>query len=196
MRIAPLAVVLDPNLPFDRVLFYASECIVSSHVHPDSVDSTALFCFSILQILKNRNLDISDLLTLLLEKTESNANKTRLAALKSVFEDPQNSSDPFEVLHKITDYRFQIYACDALATVLYFFGRFQHLGPEKCMVECVKFGGDCDTTCAILGGLLGAKFGTQWIPVRWFGVLENGEHGRDYAVRKCDELLKFDKIQK
>ena len=48
------------------------------------------------------------------------------------------------MLHRITDYRFQIYSPDALATVLYFFGRFKHLGPEACMIEIVKFGGDTD----------------------------------------------------
>lgn len=31
--------------------------------------------------------------------------------------------------------------------------------------------------------MLGAAFGTHWIPVRWYGLLENGAFGRDYAVQ-------------
>ncbi len=34
----------------------------------------------------------------------------------------------------------------------------------------------------MLGAMLGAAFGTHWIPLRWFGLLENGAFGRDFAV--------------
>lgn len=36
--------------------------------------------------------------------------------------------------------------------------------------------------------MVGAHWGTQWIPVRWYGLLENGERGRDWAVETARSL--------
>jgi len=43
-------------------------------------------------------------------------------------------------------------------------------------------GGDTDTIACILGGMIGALYGTHWIPSHWWTGLENGEYGRDYCV--------------
>ncbi len=121
--------------------------------------------------------------------------------------DQLKNSDPTEdvqFLETITDVGFQLYAPDAVATVLWvrdfkiffhichqfdnlqFF--FRYSDPEQCLVRCVALGGDCDTTGAMLGALLGAAYGVQWIPARWYCMLENGTHGRDYAIKLGREL--------
>lgn len=56
------------------------------------------------------------------------------------------------------------------------------------MVRTVKFGGDTDTTCSMVGGLCGALHGTSWIPQRWYANLENGDRGRDFAVKLALQL--------
>mgnify|MGYP002480911479 CR=1 FL=1 len=51
-------------------------------------------------------------------------------------------------------------------------------------------GGDTDT--CILGGLLGALYGTSWIPAHWYDPLENGEYGRDYCVQLARAIAQLD----
>ncbi len=60
---------------------------------------------------------------------------------------------------------FQIRAIDALAYVLFMFGRYG-AEPEQCMVRTVALGGDCDTLACIVGSLLGALHGPGWVPSR------------------------------
>jgi len=53
-------------------------------------------------------------------------------------------------------------------------------------------GGDADTIGAITGALLGALYGTHWIPTRWFNNIENGPYGRDYTIDLAKQLSMLD----
>lgn len=64
--------------------------------------------------------------------------------------------------------------------------------PEQSVMEAVSFGGDTDTLAAITGALCGALHGCSWIPKRWYDNIENGERGRDYAVKLARNLAKLD----
>lgn len=45
-----------------------------------------------------------------------------------------------------------------------FMGLHPTIKPEEALSEIVKIGYDTDTVAAIAGGILGARFGTEWIP--------------------------------
>lgn len=45
-------------------------------------------------------------------------------------------------------------------------------GFEQVIVKCVNNGGDADTIAAVAGGLAGAKYGFDHIPVRWIYQLD------------------------
>lgn len=78
--------------------------------------------------------------------------------------------------------------------------------PADCIIRTVGFGGDTDTTAAMVrsppfscalcwccspaepagdqvGAIMGAMHGTSWMPKHWYDNLENGDYGRDYCIR-------------
>lgn len=59
----------------------------------------------------------------------------------------------------------------------------QHL--QTALEMCVLAGGDTDTTAAIVGGLLGARWGASAIPARWRRIL----HG--YPGLRADDLVRL-----
>ena len=44
-------------------------------------------------------------------------------------------------------------------------------------------GGDTAGAGVICGALLGTLHGPSWVPRSWFSLLDNGLHGRDFAIR-------------
>lgn len=59
-------------------------------------------------------------------------------------------------------------------------------------MAAVGLGGDADTVGSMCGQLCGALHGSTWIPTRWYDAIENGEHGRDYAIGLVAELSALD----
>ena len=67
----------------------------------------------------------------------------------------------------------------AIQNALYHF--FNDHSFEKAMYDTIKLGGDTDTNCCIMGGLLGAYDGISNIPVRFVDkvfLLENAKYDR------------------
>jgi len=55
--------------------------------------------------------------------------------------------------------------------------------PRECLARAAATGGDTATIASLTGALLGALHGTGWVTKSWFDSLDNGLHGRDFAVR-------------
>ena len=103
---------------------------------------------------------------------------------------------------------FQLRAVDAVGVALWLFGRHGLPGGvevveseccssissrgEECLVRAVAIGGDTDTIACIVGAMLGALYGSSWIPVRWYDKMENGERGRDYVIALAERLALLD----
>jgi ADP-ribosylglycohydrolase len=68
---------------------------------------------------------------------------------------------------------FAIRSSDALGVVMWFLLKCGH-DPEACLTRAVNQGGDADTIGAVVGALLGAWHGTDWIPRRWWANVEDG----------------------
>ncbi len=192
MRISPLAALAVSEEALPGVV---SECCVSSHVHPEAVDAAVAQVRAVRILLaEGAAVDKSAFLERLVAGAATRALQSRLASLAAglrlVAEDAQVTDAEF--LETITDVGFQLYAPDAAATAVWFFLRYS--APEEALVRCVALGGDCDTTAAMLGAMLGAAHGTLWLPVRWFAMLENGEWGRDYAVALARRLAAMEGV--
>ncbi len=56
---------------------------------------------------------------------------------------------------------------------------FVALDPEDALIEAANAGGDTDSVASIAGALVGARYGTSWIPDRWLSDLENRERIED-----------------
>lgn len=216
MRIAPLAFVLPSN-DAQTLKGLVAECVAGSHVHYDALDAAVVVVATLRTMLEldtQKPLDGMWLLQSLQEwcpKESAMWQKLEqlkvglLSFSKEFADDDDEEVTDDEFLATCTDNGFQLYAPDAVATALWILVRHVNSkGPEKSLMRCVGLGGDCDTTGAILGAFLGARYGTGWIPVRWYGLLENGTHGRDYIVqlgknlaaqkgkgRCCEENMEF-----
>jgi ADP-ribosyl-[dinitrogen reductase] hydrolase len=62
------------------------------------------------------------------------------------------------------------FVVDTLQTVCHHFFRGKSF--EECLVGTVNQGGDADTTGAIVGGLAGAYYGPEGLPLRWLKKLD------------------------
>eukprot|EP00775_Hariotina_reticulata_P009353 gene9353-9516_t len=67
---------------------------------------------------------------------------------------------------------FQIGAVDAVAASLWAAVCHWHC-PEDAVVAAVHYGGDTDTIACMTGALMGALYGSAFIPERWLDGLEN-----------------------
>jgi poly(ADP-ribose) glycohydrolase ARH3 len=196
MRIAPLGLVCLGNSD-EELVGAVSECCVASHVHPEAIDAAVVQCRAVTFLLScasPEKLDIGEMLIVLTSIARTEAMLKRLRSietgLKLLQEEPETTDHEWLEASEI-DYGFQLFAPDAVATVLWYLFRYHSLGPEQSLIKCVALGGDCDTTGAMIGALLGALHGSHWIPVRWFGLLENGTWGRDYIVGVARALARL-----
>lgn len=62
------------------------------------------------------------------------------------------------------------YVVDTFQTVLHHFFRCKNF--EECVAGAVNQGGDADTTGAIIGGLAGAYYGMDGIPLQWLKKID------------------------
>ena len=63
--------------------------------------------------------------------------------------------------------------------------------PRRAVQAAVDLGGDTDTTASMVGAIVGALHGEGWCD-DWAGSMENGIHGRDYALRLAEQLVELD----
>ncbi|NEO80555.1 ADP-ribosylglycohydrolase family protein [Moorena sp. SIO4G3] len=64
--------------------------------------------------------------------------------------------------------------------------------PEFLLAEIIRQGYDTDTVAAICGGILGARFGTNWIPLE---RLQERERLENYAAALVDFYVPVEHIE-
>ena len=87
---------------------------------------------------------------------------------------------------------FQIKAIEAVPCALWVVCT-SYREPEECLVRGVNMGGDTDTVAAMIGDIVGALHGCQWIPDRWRDNIEpnsdeNMSRGKEYAIELAKKL--------
>jgi ADP-ribosylglycohydrolase len=88
--------------------------------------------------------------------------------------------DPDEALEAIGNSP-EVY--ETVPAAFYCYMRFP---PEEAMVVAASAGGDTDSIASIAGSLIGASFGTSWLPQRWLSVLEERENIEAVASRLAE----------
>jgi len=79
------------------------------------------------------------------------------------------------------------FSLETLRTAAHFFMAAESF--EGALSECVALGGDADTNGAVLGAMLGARFGEagpKGVPGRWTSALVDAERVRCVAVKLAD----------
>lgn len=78
-------------------------------------------------------------------------------------------------------------AIDTVPIVLWHFA-LRWRTPRECLVRAAASGGDTASITCVTGALLGTLHGPAWLNKSWFDSLDNGLHGRDFAVRTASHL--------
>lgn len=82
---------------------------------------------------------------------------------------------------------FAIRASEAFSVSLYALFLSKIIGAEESLIRVVNWGGDADTIACIVGGLLGAEYGFQFLPKRWVNSVE----GRDLAIDTALKIIEL-----
>jgi poly(ADP-ribose) glycohydrolase ARH3 len=189
MRISPF-VLWSYDLDNSELIQNIRTGLEITHLHAYSIESCMIYA-KILQYLLTTSLEsVKDPQIIGIAKMEA---KTSLLIFKLDLIS-QNLDTPFY----INTYRQvasqicsdPLHSFDTLALVLWTFLYLDHrLEPVEMLYEIIKLNKDSDTSAAILGSLLGAKYGVNWIPNQWIFNLEKSELILD-LLRKFI-LLKF-----
>lgn len=206
MRISPLALVLRHANP--TLLRQACElAIISSHVHPEAVDGAVVQCAAVVCALKSGQgvLRVEAMMTELISHCRTPAMTARIQAVldlwKAECNDKESTEDDVVLMRRMfretkqhsrpgSGLGFQVAAVDAMPCVLWTVCRYWKT-PVEALQRAVDLGGDTDTVACMVGAIMGALHGSAWLPEKWIEQLENGQRGRDYAVRLAHDLVKL-----
>lgn len=187
------------------------DAILSSHIHLQSIDGALAIATAIQYLMKIKKenmmeLNVDELFSLVFNVCKTGEMKKQLQIIFDGYQACENNDceqiteQDINFLKKFKFLDFQIKAIEAVPMVFYCFFRWFR-NPEQCIINIVSLGGDCDTTGAICGSLIGTLHGTAWIPKRWFYNLENiwtedgMPFGKDLAIYLALELQKIDLVE-
>ncbi|KAL5518287.1 hypothetical protein EMCRGX_G003992 [Ephydatia muelleri] len=180
-----------------------TDAIVSSHRHPEAVDFAVLQAMTVqyaLTLPSAADFSAPTLLARLADCCETEEMRQMVtsvaAALTSALE--VGPIDERGLVGKLvravhrpgSGMGFQIASIHMAPCVLWTACR-HHASPRLAVQTAIDLGGDTDTTAALVGAIMGALHGEEWC-ADWAAGMENGPHGRDYAVRLAEQLLQLD----
>lgn len=180
MRIAPLALIKvdDDNVLYSKI----KNAIYCTHGESKDAIDTSFLHVKLIQYLLHNSCDTSDRVysyALSIVKMLKNSNLYPLLIAinfdnkKTILHPCGPEGDSVEdylninVTKNIFGYDFmQIKAIHCYALVLTCF-LYNYDKPIDALIMAANVGGDTDTIAKILGDLIGAKYGTNWIPESW-----------------------------
>lgn len=202
MRIVPLALAFR-NATDEQLHEAVRMAIISSHVHPESIDGAFVLAKAVIFAVRCESVDQFDSLQFL--HTLHSTAKTRgmRNQIKKLIENYQSRVSTtipslVDLLKKDVDmvrvfgHLFQIKAIEAIPCVLWIVST-GYQDPEQCLIRAVNMGGDTDTVAAMVGDIVGALHGQKWIPHRWYDHIEsnseeNLHRGKEFAIELAKKL--------
>jgi len=189
MKMAPVGIYMDISNEIEDNLKNAEMIGKITHLDPRSVASGVVQAFAIHALLQNVSRDtfvdsITDICSRYEIKVTSEYSCYGMGSLSSRLRWIQNNKDAsVEYAFKILGSSSNVLCCYPFT--LFMFQKYFEK-PLEGMIETVNYGGDCDTTGAIYGTLVGAKYGMIF-PEKWISKIENLE--KIIAVSKKLERL-------
>ncbi|CAE7316565.1 Tbl3 [Symbiodinium sp. CCMP2456] len=200
MRISPLALAYRHASP-ETLRNAVEQTILGTHRHTEAVDFAVLQAAAVQYSLLhdpgtfNPNELLPGLLGLCHSDDMRDVMKSLARAVRFVNmddADDQKILGPILNKHKRpgSGLGFQLASIHMAPCVFWLVSR--HYRDPRCAVQAaVDLGGDTDTTASMVGAIVGALHGEGWCD-DWAGSMENGIHGRDYALRLAEQLVELD----
>ncbi|WP_035847768.1 ADP-ribosylglycohydrolase family protein [Kitasatospora azatica] len=166
MRVAPLGAwfAVDPA----ETARQAARSAEVTHTHPEAVAGAVAVALAAAWAVRARNTPLSaeQLLTAVLELTPPSRVRDGIAEARTLLPQP----DVRYVVHRLGNGR-QVSAVDTVPFTLWCAAR--HLSDfQQALWTTASAGGDVDTTCAIVGGIVGAHLGAVGLPADWLAATE------------------------
>jgi len=200
MRISLLAIPYRDASPA-VIRQSVTAAIMSSHRHPEAIDFAVVQASAVQYALcqSTESFDSARLLAELQERCETDAMKQVIRSVAETLAGCEGDEDvnDLQLVQPLVDavprpgsgMSFQIASVHMVPCVLYCVCRYYRQPQLACQVA-IDFGGDTDTTAAMVGAVMGALHGEDWCQ-HWIEGLENGPHGRDYSFSLAEQLAKL-----
>jgi len=179
MRISPIA-LYDMNSSYEQLSQHLSDCLRGTHNNEEALQCSIEYC-SILKNLflkKPHEIDSNKFINEIIQRNTNPRLTSKVQLIKNKIIDTE-SVDKYDLLAKFINndiVEHGIRSSDTLALVIatlaYNF-KYKQWSPTQLLSIVISFGGDTDTNAAILGSLLGALYGIEWIDIDWFNNIEN-----------------------
>mmetsp|Transcript_44271 Transcript_44271/g.90369 ORF Transcript_44271/g.90369 Transcript_44271/m.90369 type:complete len:387 (+) Transcript_44271:235-1395(+) len=201
MKISLLAIAFR-NAPPPILRSAVTQAVLSTHRHPEAVDFAVVQAAAVqhcLNLPSAAEFDSAAFLHTLQSRCETPSMQTaidRVAVLVAASHRDRDSELAALTTAVETEQRpgsnmsFQIASVHMCPCVLWAVCRAAQT-PELALPLAIDLGGDTDTTAAMVGAIVGALHGEAWC-APWAAELENGVHGRDYALGLAGELAALD----
>ncbi|MGL4813787.1 MAG: ADP-ribosylglycohydrolase family protein [Enterobacter sp.] len=176
MRIAPLAVVdFSAKLSDEQLKKIIKYTVYCTHGESnDALDICFLHVKAISSLLKSRNNNALEMYNYILHycKKIGNINFYPLLLLINPFNKyvlfkngkPSLNDNITKTIFGIEIFQIKAIQCYICALICFLYN-FEN--PIDAFIMAANIGGDTDTICKLVGDLVGAKYGTKWIPLPW-----------------------------
>jgi ADP-ribosylglycohydrolase len=167
MRIAPMALIKhksDQEL-YDKIR-YAVYC---THDNKDAIDTAFIHVKLLISIINQKQKTVESIYRYAKELAQRVKNPTIYAYLTMIHPDNKKRFEEtqWNVNKSIFGYdMFQIKAIDCFICALICF-LYNFKDPKAALIMAANLGGDTDTIAKLVGDLVGATYGTEWIPEEW-----------------------------
>ncbi|QVI22010.1 ADP-ribosylglycohydrolase family protein [Nocardia tengchongensis] len=168
MRVAPLGAWFADDI--DRVVIEARASAEVTHAHPDAVAGAVAVAIAAALSAAKPQLHGAELLDTVAAHMPDGPVRDRLRHAESI-DDSGTAAEELGVGHDTS-------ALDTVPFGLWVVAHHGHDFADACWTA-VAAGGDIDTTCAIIGGILGARATSDGIPLDW---LERCEPLPEWAI--------------
>mmetsp|Transcript_117965 Transcript_117965/g.334536 ORF Transcript_117965/g.334536 Transcript_117965/m.334536 type:complete len:371 (+) Transcript_117965:3-1115(+) len=202
MRISPLGIAYRncDALALRRAVETATR---ASHRHPEAVDFAVVQAAAVQYALRTEppDFDAAALLADLAGRCETDAMRDVVSATSAALQGFEPGGSDWSAVDSLvgraerpgSGMGFQIASVHMAPCVLWPACR-HHRDPRRAVQAAIDLGGDTDTTASMVGAIVGALHGLGWC-ADWASELENGEHGRDYALGLAEKLAHLDILE-
>jgi ADP-ribosylglycohydrolase len=179
MRVAPIG-LFCLNESYDTLRQYLNDCLLATHSHIEALECSIEYCLLLREFFFNQKGEINadQLLSSIITRNSNQRLTDKVKLIKDKVVDSK-AVDNYNSLFKFINtevIEHGIRSSDTLAVVigvLAYNAKYKQWTNTQLLTIIISFGGDTDTNASILGALIGALSGIDWIDVDWFNNIEN-----------------------
>ncbi len=200
MRVAPIG-LFCLNESYDTLRQYLKDCLMATHNHIEALECSIEYCLLLRELFYTPKGEINadQFLSTIIERNSNQRLTDKVQLIKSKIVDTA-TVDNYNSLFKFVNtevIEHGIRSSDTLAVViavLAYNAKYKQWNNTQLLTIIISFGGDTDTNASILGALIGASYGIDWIDVDWFNQIEDKKTILEKLQSFSDLILKDRKL--